>query len=123
LGRGGIPIQLPDSGPDYALPNPETSPSEWVRADLVSILPCAALAARLVTAWLARQRGVGQHWQEFQAETATAWRLALRHISAWGFGPWELSPVPVQRQPACPECSSRRVSLTDFDRLVAEGLG
>src|SRR5262249_44391682 len=122
LGRIGVPIDLPASGPDYALPNPGTDPSEWVRADLTSILPCAALAARLVTAWLARQRGVEQLWQEFQAAKTNAWRLALRHIPAWGFGPWELRPVPVPRQSGCLECSSRTRSFTDFDRLVTEGL-
>jgi molybdopterin/thiamine biosynthesis adenylyltransferase len=122
LGRGGIPIQLPDSGPDHILPNAETSPSEWVRADLVSSLPCAALAARLASAWLARQWGVEQLWQEFQAANVNAWRLALRHIPAWGFGPWELRPVEVRSQPGCPVCSSRSVSLTDFDRLIEKGL-
>jgi molybdopterin/thiamine biosynthesis adenylyltransferase len=121
LGRIGIAVSPPPPGSDYALPDATTDPSEWARADLTSILPCATLAARLVTAWLARQRGSEQAWREFQAPAANAWRLALRHVPAWGFGPWELRPVPVQRQPGCPECGGRTGSLADFDRLLSGG--
>ena len=74
-------------------------------------------SARLVTAWLARQRGAGGAWQEFHGTGANAWRLALRHVPAWGFGPWELRPVPVTRRPDCPECGVCRASAGAAPRL------
>jgi hypothetical protein len=121
LGRVGIPAHLPAPGADYALPDPAVAPSEWVRADLTAIMPCAALAARLITAWLARQRGAERAWHEFHHPGANAWRLALRHVAAWGFGPWELRPVPVRRQSGCPECGTRTGSPTDLSRLLTGG--
>jgi hypothetical protein len=117
LGRHGIAVQ-PAPGPDYALPLPGADPPEWPRADLTSIMPCAALAARLAAACLARQRGAPSAWQELRQSGANAWRLALRSVPAWGLGSWQLHPVPVQRLPDCPECGRRTVSLTDFYHLL-----
>jgi hypothetical protein len=121
LGRVGVPVQRPMPGLGYALPDPGVAPSEWVTADLTSILPCAALAARLVTAWLARRRGAGGAWQEFRGAGASAWRLALRQVPGWGFGPWELRPVPVRRQPGCPGCAIHTASPTELARLLEDG--
>jgi hypothetical protein len=121
LGRAGIPVDPPPSGPDYAQPDPEVAPSEWLQADLTSILPCAALATRLATAWLARQRGGERVLREFGPAGTSAWRLALRHVPAWGFGPWELRPVPMPRQPGCPECTCCSGSPTDLARLISGG--
>lgn len=115
LGRAGIVVDRPESSPDYAWPELGRAAADWVQADLTSILPCAALASCLATAWLARQRGAGAVWEEFRA--AGAWRLALRTVPAWGFGPWELRPVPVERQPDCPSCGHGVGSAADLQGL------
>src|SRR5262249_49884395 len=86
-GRGGVLVAPLTPDADHAAPDPGVAPSEWARAALTSIMPCAALAARLVTSWLARQRGDERAWQEFHGAGANAWRLALRQVPAWGSGP------------------------------------
>jgi hypothetical protein len=122
LGRVGVPVWPQEPAPGYALPAPEREPTEWVRADLTSIMPCAALAARLTTAWLARRNGHERPWNEFRVTGASVWRLALRHVPGWGAGPWCLRPVPVVRQPGCPVCGSGRRSAEAFLTLL-EGDG
>jgi hypothetical protein len=121
LGRVGIPVEPPPSGPGYALPAPGTAPSAWVQADLSSIMPCAVLAARLVVARLAWHHGMDGPWHEFGSPGVNAWRLALRRVPAWGFGPWELRPVPAQPQSGCPECGCRTGSANDLCRLLSRG--
>jgi hypothetical protein len=121
LSRFGIPVELPPSGPGYALPAPGAAPSEWVQADLTGIMPCAALAARLVVARLARHHGADGPWHEFGSPGVNAWRLALRRVPAWGFGPWELRPVPVRPQPGCPACGYSTASPSEFCRLLSGG--
>jgi hypothetical protein len=121
LGRIGIPVERPPAGPGYALPAPGTAPWEWVQADLSSILPCAVLAARLAVARLTLHHGADGPWQEFGSPGINAWRLALRRVPAWGFGPWELRPVPVRPQPGCPECVNRTASPSDFCQLLSGG--
>ena len=100
----------------------EKPPSAWPRADLAGIMPCAALAARLITAWLARQRGADRAWEEFRQTGANAWRLALRHVVGWGFGPWELRAVPVRRQPDCLVCGTGTASLAQVNQLLSGDL-
>ncbi len=121
LGRTGVPVSPAATGADYARQDPRTPPSAWVRADLAAILPCAALAARLVTAVLSDQRGAGATRREFQAAGASAWRLALRRVPAWGFGPWEVRPALVERLSDCPECCHRQGSPADLVRLLGGG--
>ena len=48
-----------------------------------SILPAAALGARIVTAWLEARRGFDRPLRELHAGPVTAWRLAFRRIPAW----------------------------------------
>ena len=117
LGHGGIELGAP-AEPAYALPAiPQAT--DWVTADLTSILPCAALAARVALAWLMRSRGFERPWRELTAGGATAWRLALRQVPAWGIGPWTLQPLVVPRLPGCPVCGTGRRELPATD-LFAE---
>jgi molybdopterin/thiamine biosynthesis adenylyltransferase len=118
LGHGGVEA-APPTGPAYALP-PAAPGGDWVEADLTSILPCAALAARVALAWLARSRGLDAPWRELTADGATAWRLALRRVPAWGAGPWELRPVVVPRLPDCPVCGTGRRDVPTPEALFAE---
>ena len=108
MGRAGIAVWPQESNPAYALPAPAAGGPGWVQADLTSIMPAAALAARLTAAWLAARRGHERGWQEFRQQGATAWRLALRRVPAWESGPWGLEPVVVRRQPDCPLCAAGR---------------
>jgi molybdopterin/thiamine biosynthesis adenylyltransferase len=119
LGHGGVETEAP-AGPAYALPAAAPG-GGWVEANLTSILPCAALAARVALAWLARARGFDRPWRELTAGGATAWRLALRHVPAWGIGSWALQPVTVSRLPGCPVCGAGRRAASALDDLFAEG--
>lgn len=119
LGRVGVPVEAPPPGTDYARPLPAVAPSAWPRADLTSILPCAALAAQLVVAWLARQHDQPHAWDELTAKSANAWRLALRRVPAWDLAPGTLCPVPVDRLPECPVCGERAEASADLDRLFS----
>jgi len=104
LGRSGIDVTLPQPNPFYALPVEGVPTDAWPRADLTSILPAAALAARFVIAWLAARRGRPNDLSEFLQSGSTAWRFAIRRVAAWQLGPWSLEPVPVPRDPDCPVC-------------------
>jgi hypothetical protein len=117
LGHGGIRLEAP-GGPAYALPVAAPG-GAWVEADLTSILPCAALAVRVALAWLARVRGCQRPWRELSAGGATAWRLALRRVPAWGLGPWALQPVVVPRLSQCPVCGAGRRELPGLEDLFA----
>jgi molybdopterin-synthase adenylyltransferase len=105
LGRVGIPAWPADRAADYALPAAAVPPADWVRADLTSLLPCAALAARVLAACLADRRGHGAVLHELTRGGATAWRLPLRQVPGWG-GPWQLLPVVVPAVPGCPVCGT-----------------
>jgi molybdopterin/thiamine biosynthesis adenylyltransferase len=108
LGRAGVEADADGAAPAYALPRPPTALSAWVSADLTSISPCACLAARVVTAWLASRRGAGRPWEELRRPGVSAWRLALRHVPAWDAGPWVLLPVNILPRADCPACGSPR---------------
>jgi hypothetical protein len=84
---------------------------------LTSLLPCAALAAQVVVAWLADRRGQGAALRELTGAGATAWRLALRQVPVWG-GPWILLPVVVSAIPGCPECNAGNVSASHLEALL-----
>jgi len=116
LGRIGVALDAAQLPPAYALPVPGREASGWPRADLTSLLPCAALAARLVTARLARDRGHAQLWDEWSG--ACAWRLALRRVAPWECGPWQLVPVPVTRDPLCPTCGIGQPVRIDDKKLL-----
>jgi molybdopterin/thiamine biosynthesis adenylyltransferase len=115
MGHGGINPEEP-VGPAYA-PPAAVAAGAWTVADLTSILPCAALAARVALAWLARVRGFALPLQELSAGGATAWRLALRRVPAWGLGPWALEPVVIPRLPACPVCGAGHRDVPTLDAL------
>jgi molybdopterin/thiamine biosynthesis adenylyltransferase len=119
LGHGGVETEAP-AGPGYSQPSSATG-GGWVEADLTSILPCAALAARAALAWLARVRGFDRPWRELSAGGATAWRLALRRVPAWGVGPWALQPVAVPRLPGCPVCGAGRRDVPATEDLFEKG--
>jgi hypothetical protein len=120
LGRTGIPIQPAEPAADYALPVAALPASEWPRADLTSLLPCAALVAQVVVACLADRRGQGAALCELTGGAATAWRLALRQVPVWG-GPWALLPVVVSAVPGCPECDGGSVSAGHLEALLRGG--
>jgi molybdopterin/thiamine biosynthesis adenylyltransferase len=112
LGRTGIVPDGPAAGPSYALAAPsssETSDPAWRRADLGSILPAAALGARIVTAWLEARRGFDRPLRDLRVGPVTAWRLALRRIPAWDLEPWSVDFVPITRQDDCPLCGPARI--------------
>jgi len=117
LGRHGVRVAAPAATPAYALP--ARLPADgWHVADLTSILPCAALAARLVVAWLSRARGHATPWDEFTHDGACAWRLALRCLPAWELGPWQLRVVPVAPLPGCPTCGPDQPAIADLETLL-----
>jgi hypothetical protein len=118
LGRAGVALDAGPLPPAYALPVPGRATSGWPRADLTSLLPCAALAAGLVTARLARDRGRPRPWAEWTAAGACAWRFALRRVAPWGGGPWQLVPVPAPSGPACPTCGPRQPVAGDLAALL-----
>jgi hypothetical protein len=118
LGRAGVALDAAELPPAYALPVPGRAASGWPRADLTSLLPCAALAAGLVTARLARDRGRPQPWAEWTAAGACAWRFALRRVAPWDGGPWQLVPVPAPSEPACPTCGPRQPVAADLAALL-----
>jgi hypothetical protein len=121
LGRVGVPQGPAAPVPGYALPAAGKPESDWVRADLGSILPCAALAARLSVAWLCRRRGQDKSWGEFGRARCSAWQLAIRRVPLWEYGPWHLRDVPVVRQPGCPVCAVTPPPAEALDRLLKEG--
>jgi hypothetical protein len=92
LGRVGIPVWPADPAADYTLPSARLPPSDWVRADLTSLLPGEALAARVFAACLADQRGYGDALHKSTRGGAWAWGLPLSLVRGWG-GPRELLPV------------------------------
>jgi molybdopterin/thiamine biosynthesis adenylyltransferase len=126
LGRVGIVPDGPADGPSYALPQTETQASSeraWRQADLGSILPAAALAARIATAWLEDRRGFHRPLRELRAGPVTAWRLALRRIPAWDLDPWSLDFVPIARRDDCHLCGPDRDGppLDEFQGLLDHG--
>jgi molybdopterin-synthase adenylyltransferase len=121
LGRTGIPLWPMAATTDYALPAAERPETDWARADLSSLLPCAALAARVLVAWLAGRRGHDRPLRELTGDGATAWRLALRQVQGWG-GPWELLPVSVPRLPGCPVCGEVPATAERLAELLEEGV-
>jgi molybdopterin-synthase adenylyltransferase len=120
LGRTGIPVWPAEPTADYALPAADVPASDWARADLSSLLPCAALAARVLVACLADRRGHGTALREFTRGGATAWRLPLRRIPGWG-GPCALLPVVVPAVPGCPVCGSAAASPQRLEALLRGG--
>jgi hypothetical protein len=120
LGRVGIPVDPPPRSADYALPQTGRPESDWARADLTALAPCAALAARLTIAVLAARQGVPRMLEEFTTGRASAWRFAIRHVPGWG-GPWELIPVTVPRLTGCPVCGLAACSPDQFEALLREG--
>lgn len=122
LGHGGVEGDAPDEQPAYGMPAfPAAHAGASVTADLTSIMPAAALAARVAVAWLMLERGAEQPWRELTAGGATAWRLALRRVPAWDAAPWTLQPVAVVRLADCPCCGPARSTLPDIASLFAEG--
>jgi molybdopterin-synthase adenylyltransferase len=120
LGRVGIALDPPAPSPGYALPQAGRPESDWPRADLTALLPCAALAVRLVLAVLAAWRGDGRLLQEFTAGGVSAWRFAVRRVPGWG-GPWGLVPVSVGRLTDCPVCGPGTCPPGRFEDLLREG--
>jgi len=123
LGRIGIKVGEMASSPSYALassPPPGNSERAWRQADLGSILPAAALAARIATAWLEARRGFDRPLCELQARSVTAWRLAFRQIPAWNLEPWTLDFVPIARHNDCPLCGPGcdRITPDEFESLL-----
>lgn len=120
LGRVGIDMDPAAEPPPYAAPAPTGGRHAWAQADLCSIMPAAALAARLATAWLARRRGSNQTLRELGHPQVSAWRLALQQVPAWETGPWRLLPVGVKRQADCPVCGGGRRSPDRLSELGEE---
>jgi molybdopterin/thiamine biosynthesis adenylyltransferase len=116
LGRVGSPVE-PVQTPAYAQPVDDRPRSDWPRADLASIAPVAALAARLVVALLASRNGFTHMHEELTTGHTSAWRLALRSVPGWG-GPWQMLPVVVGRIDECPVCGTTAVE-GDLDALLA----
>jgi hypothetical protein len=79
-----------------------------MQANLCSIMPAGALAARFATSWLEAQEGFARSWNELHHQGANTWRFAFRAIPAWEMAPWSLKSVPVNRDPDCCLCGSGR---------------
>jgi hypothetical protein len=132
LGRLGIalPMAPPEPGSAYALPGPGPGPgarpeaSDWPRADLGCLMPIAAFGARLTAAVLEARQGADRSLGELTTRAASAWRLALRRVEPWGFGPWHLAPVRARRRPRCPLCGPARLRQRPQDlKRLWEGPG
>jgi len=121
LGRLGIAVEAPETAASlaYALPAPVTAAQDWPRADLGCLLPLAAFGARLATAALEARRGHDGPLRELTRRQASAWRLALRRVDAWGLEPWHLAAVRVRRRARCPLCGPvrSRSGPEDLERL------
>jgi molybdopterin/thiamine biosynthesis adenylyltransferase len=103
LGRAGVLVEPPTALSPYTQPAPGRPEANWPRADLTGIGPVALLAARLIVAILAGQRGLGALRAELTAGESSAWRLSLRKVPGWG-GPWALASAEVRRMDGCPVC-------------------
>src|SRR5262249_22938268 len=109
MGRVGMEIGPEvETPPAYALRSPSPNQQSWAEADLCSIMPAAALAARMAVAWLAAPRSQDRCWYDLTQGEINAWRIAFRQVPAWKLDPWCLQPVPARRQPGCPLCGIDR---------------
>ncbi len=104
MGRAGIPCFRQENLPAYALPPIAGQTEAWSQADLCSIMPTAALAARITLAWLMAFRGQASLLHEFTHGQTTCWRIAFRQVHELDLEPWRLTPVAVEEAPGCPAC-------------------